>query len=285
MRGPGSGAEEQARRSAEQVAQERAALAAQQRRLAAAEARHHAWSAGAEGERATAAALQELAADGWLLLHDVHWPGRPVANLDHVAVGPGGVVVVDAKNWSTPVRVRDGVLWAGRHAKTRDCEAAASAAAAVGALLRPQHRHLARAAICLVQQDLDGTRVEAGVVAVGLRRVAAAIRSMPGVLAPAEVRALHAHLTQWLGAPVSPAQLTTAALGRRPVARAARARPRATTSQRQAAWRPARRRRALVGLVVAVVALWGYPQLLGSLEDAVRSGTEQQVTSEAPPTP
>src|SRR6478672_10302683 len=40
--------------------------------------------------------LAQLGPYGWFLLHDVHWPGRPLARLEHVLVGPGGVVVVNA---------------------------------------------------------------------------------------------------------------------------------------------------------------------------------------------
>ena len=286
MRGAGDGAEEQARRSGERVARERAALEAQQRRVADAENEQRRWLAGAEGERATAAALEELVADGWLLLHDVHWPGRPKANLDHVVVGPGGVVVVDAKNWSSTARVKDGVLWSGRHGKTKDCEAAASAAAAVGALLRPEHRHLARAALCLVQQDLDGVPVQAGVVVAGLRQMAPAIRSMPGVLTAADVAAVHAHLAQCLGAPTSPALLTTAALDRRTAAHLHRApSPPSAAAHRRASRRAARRRRALLTFVAALAVLWSYPQWIGSLTDAVGTGVREQLVSEPLTTP
>jgi hypothetical protein len=63
------------------------------------------WASGAAGERRTAAALEGLEADGWTVLHDVRLPGRRW-NLDHVLLGPPGVVVVESKQWRTPVRVR-----------------------------------------------------------------------------------------------------------------------------------------------------------------------------------
>ena len=44
------------------------------------------------------------------MFHDVRWPGRRRANLDHVVVGPSGVFVVDTKNWSGRIEVRVGVL-------------------------------------------------------------------------------------------------------------------------------------------------------------------------------
>lgn len=68
------------------------------------------WAQGAEGERQVAAALEPLRQFGWIALHDVHWPGRPQANIDHVAIGPGGVVVIDAKNWTGTVALANGTL-------------------------------------------------------------------------------------------------------------------------------------------------------------------------------
>ena len=63
------------------------------------------WAAGAAGERATARALDGIDDEGWAVLHDVRLPGRRW-NLDHVLVGPAGVVIVDSKQWRTPLTVR-----------------------------------------------------------------------------------------------------------------------------------------------------------------------------------
>lgn len=62
------------------------------------------WAAGAAGERATALALAGVEDDGWTVLHDVRLPGRRW-NLDHLLVGPPGIVIVETKQWATPVRV------------------------------------------------------------------------------------------------------------------------------------------------------------------------------------
>src|SRR6478735_1410466 len=91
--GAGDGAAEQSRLAAERVARLK-------RRLDEVEHSTKAWDAGAVGERMVADKLSELVPRGWYVLHDVHWPGRPKATLDHVLVGPGGVVVVDSKNWT-----------------------------------------------------------------------------------------------------------------------------------------------------------------------------------------
>lgn len=73
------------------------------------------WTAGAEGERRTARRLAPLTREGWTILHDRALPGSR-ANLDHLAVSPGGVVIVpDTKRWSArwPVTIRDGRLYHG----------------------------------------------------------------------------------------------------------------------------------------------------------------------------
>lgn len=52
------------------------------------------WQFGAWGEQATAKALRPLEKEGWVILHDLP-AGR--GNVDHVAVGPGGVYLLDSK--------------------------------------------------------------------------------------------------------------------------------------------------------------------------------------------
>ncbi|MDQ3725872.1 MAG: NERD domain-containing protein [Actinomycetota bacterium] len=53
------------------------------------------WRRGAEGEEAVGQILEELAIDGWHVLHDVTF-GR--GNIDHVAIGPGGVFAIETKS-------------------------------------------------------------------------------------------------------------------------------------------------------------------------------------------
>ncbi len=75
------------------------------------EAQAGAWAAGATGERRVAQALKDLP-KGWVVLHDrLLRPGTSLTNLDHVVLGPGGVFLVDAKNWTGGLSVHDGNLW------------------------------------------------------------------------------------------------------------------------------------------------------------------------------
>jgi hypothetical protein len=57
-----------------------------------------AWRRGAAGERRTAHLLGHLGQQGWAVLHDLAIPGSQ-ANLDHLVIGPGGVFVIDSKQY------------------------------------------------------------------------------------------------------------------------------------------------------------------------------------------
>ena len=189
--GAGDGAAEQSRLAAERVARLK-------RRLDAAERSTKAWDAGAVGERVVADKLSELVPHGWYVLHDVHWPGRPKANLDHVLVGPGGVVVVDSKNWTGEVRVASGVLWQGRYARTQAVEGALAQCAAVASVLAPPHRRLVRPLICMAAQpDLFGV-TNSDVAVAGSQRVVGAIEALPPVLDHQAVVGLYAQLGEEL---------------------------------------------------------------------------------------
>lgn len=179
------------------------------RELEVAERQVHAWSVGAEGERLVAAELETLEATGWKLLHDVHWPGRPRANLDHLLIGPGGVIVVDAKNWSGRVEVRHGALRCNGRTKSSACEGAAAATAAVSALLEARHRAVVASALCFVQQDLSPV-VAGGVTVCGLRQIVRWCQERAQVLSPAETVQITAYLDGLLSGAASPVQLTAA---------------------------------------------------------------------------
>ncbi|GAC1450632.1 MAG: hypothetical protein PVSMB10_04730 [Pseudarthrobacter sp.] len=142
--------------------------------------------------------LSLLVPHGWFLLHDVHWPGRPRATLDHVLVGPGGVVVVDAKNWTGEVRVSAGVLWQGRFARTQSVEGALAQCAAVASVMTPPHRRLVRPLICLAGQPDLFAITNADVAVAGAERVVEAVLALPAVLDSATVAGLYANLSQQL---------------------------------------------------------------------------------------
>jgi hypothetical protein len=74
-----------------------------------------AWRRGAAGERRTARLLAPIERHGWAVLHDLAIPSS-AANIDHLVIGPGGVVVIDTKQYRGRLRLdQDGFLWHGRH--------------------------------------------------------------------------------------------------------------------------------------------------------------------------
>nr|WP_235523401.1 nuclease-related domain-containing protein [Cellulomonas sp. Root485] len=70
-----------------------------------------AWARGAKGEEQLGRGLDSLADRGVRLLHDRRIP-RTRANIDHIAVAPSGVYVIDAKRYAgrPTLRVEGGVI-------------------------------------------------------------------------------------------------------------------------------------------------------------------------------
>ena len=71
-----------------------------------------AWRKGGIGERRTGRMLRPLERAGYTVLHDRSMPGSS-ANLDHLVIGPAGVVVVDTKNWGKDTRITGGLAGLG----------------------------------------------------------------------------------------------------------------------------------------------------------------------------
>lgn len=138
---------------------------------------------GAAGERIVAELLKQLP-DDWFVLNDIHWPGRSRANIDHVVIGPSGVFVIDAKNWSGAITIKGDVLRCGGYPKTRTVESVQAAAQAVGSLLPPVHPNFIIPVLCFVGEaeahgSVSGVEVCAGAPSArtaGLRRESEAAR-------------------------------------------------------------------------------------------------------------
>lgn len=188
--GAGDGSAEQSRLAAERVARLKRQLDQSGRDT-------NSLDAGASGER-VADALSQLIPHGWYVLHDVNWPGRPKASLDHVLVGPGGVVVVDAKNWTGEVRISSGVLWQGRYSRTQSVEGALAQCAAVASVLAPPIRRFARPVICMAAQpDFFGI-TGSDVAVAGVDRVVDAVLALPEALDQETVVGLYVQLGEQL---------------------------------------------------------------------------------------
>ncbi|WP_306638310.1 nuclease-related domain-containing protein [Pseudarthrobacter siccitolerans] len=153
--------------------------------------------------------LEALESQGWMALHDVHWPGRPKANLDHILVGPGGVIVIDAKNWSGDLQLRNGILRQNGYSREREVTGVLEQGAAVAALLEPQHRRYVQAWLCMVgQPNLQGTTAS-GARVQGIETLPQAVAATAAVLDPGTVGAVHRYLTNQLAGGSSPSVLTT----------------------------------------------------------------------------
>lgn len=143
-------------------------------------------------------ALAELVPHGWLALHGVNWPGRPQASLDHVLVGPGGIVVVDAKDWTGEVRVVSGGLWQDRYARPQAVEGALAQCASLTSVVAPRYRRLVRPLICMTaQRNLFGVTAT-DVAVVGPDQVVHAVGLLPRVLDPEAVAGIHGSLVRVL---------------------------------------------------------------------------------------
>jgi hypothetical protein len=70
-----------------------------------------AWDTGALGEERLGNRLNELASDALRVLHDRRIPGTK-ANIDHIAVAPTGVYVIDAKKYTgrPQLKIEGGIL-------------------------------------------------------------------------------------------------------------------------------------------------------------------------------
>ena len=81
--------------------------------FAAAPTHETAWARGAAGEQRVAAALAKHLKPGVVVLHDRRIPGSR-ANIDHIAIAPSGVWVIDAKRYAGKVAVTRPLLGAAR---------------------------------------------------------------------------------------------------------------------------------------------------------------------------
>lgn len=206
------GASERLRRALDRVAAAETALSQARRELHAAQRAEYGWTDGLVGRRLVADALAALAPSGWTFLDAVHWPGRPGVVIDHVGVGPGGVVVMFSRQWTGAVEVRGGVLRQNGIPRLRETSAVSAAAAAIVALLDPSARTAVSAFVCAVQHDVRPETVPPGVNVVGVRDVGSAVAALTPRFTAAQVDDVLARLSEALVGPEVPEQLTTRAL-------------------------------------------------------------------------
>jgi hypothetical protein len=159
---------------------------------------------GADGEGLVAAALEPLTGLGWTLLEDRRWSPGSDANIDLIAVGPGGIVVIDAKNWHTAPKVTDDAL---RHGEV-DCSDQVDTALAAARRVEESVAALRIApAAVTVMMAFARHRIRAQVgrvTVVGAHAAAAHIAGLPIRFTPAHARRAVAHLDIAFPAHTSP---------------------------------------------------------------------------------
>jgi Nuclease-related domain len=151
-----------------------------------------AWRRGAVGERRTSRLLAPLERHGWVVLHDLAIPGSQ-ANLDHLVIGPGGVFVIDSKQYRGRLQLDGaGRLWHGRYPLAlalRAVDFEADRAARV--LVDPDVVVVPIVAVHGAQVPWDKV-VTNGVPVVTARRLPSMLRALPAVLGPERVTGLAA---------------------------------------------------------------------------------------------
>jgi hypothetical protein len=150
-----------------------------------------AWRQGAAGERRTARLLAGLERQGWVVLHDLAVPGSR-ANIDHLVVGPGGVFVIDSKQYRGRLRLDPSRrLWHGRYPLAPTLEAVSFEADQAARVLTDPDVVVVVPAVAVHGAQVPwGKVVMQGVPVVAARRLPSMLRSLPAVLGPERVAVL-----------------------------------------------------------------------------------------------
>jgi hypothetical protein len=142
------------------------------------------WSKGVEGERRTAAFIEPLIADGYLVLYNRLLPiGR--GDIDSLLVGPTGIFVIETKNWGKAVEVKGHRLFAGESDRTWVIEQTYREALAVQLALSDELTALritVASIICVPGGIRGGRRVVSGVTLSTGKDLARLIKERPDVL-------------------------------------------------------------------------------------------------------
>jgi hypothetical protein len=148
-----------------------------------------AWRRGAVGERRTARLLDPLERHGWAVLHDLALPGSQ-ANLDHLVIGPGGVFVIDSKQYRGHLQLDpSGRLWHGRYPLTPTLRAVEFEADQAAQVLADPQVVVPIVAVHGAQVPW-GKVVMMGIPVVPAKRLPGMLRQLPAVLGPERVAGL-----------------------------------------------------------------------------------------------
>jgi hypothetical protein len=227
------------------------------------------WEAGVAGEVRVAEILGQLPA-GWRVLHDRRKSPRSPANIDHIAIGPTGVHVIDAKNWTGRLFEGDRGIVCGRWPRNQEAESARITTSVVAQTVGSVGYHVpVFGVIALVNPDNTAEAIVSGGVAfMPAARLRDAMTNLPIALNPEQVYRLWERLDDLhppraskppVSAPRSRANGSRQA--RRPRTQAPHRTPRAPQGQRRSS--PRRRQSSafvlleLIGTLVFILLVIG----------------------------
>jgi hypothetical protein len=145
---------------------------------------------GAAGERRTARLLAPLERHGWAILHDLAIPGS-AANIDHLVIGPGGVFVIDSRQYRGRLPFdSSGRLWHGRYPLAPTLRTVSFEADQAAQVLPNPGMAVVPIVAVHGAQVPWGKVVMEGVPVVAARRLPSMLRQLPAVLGPERVAGL-----------------------------------------------------------------------------------------------
>jgi hypothetical protein len=123
-----------------------------------------------------------------VVLHDLAVPGS-AANIDHLAIGPSGVFVIDSKQYRGSLQLNpSGRLWHGRYPLDPTLRAVSFEADRAAQVLADPQVVVPIVAVHGAQVP-SGKVVTQGVPVVSARRLPSMLRTLPAVLGPERVAA------------------------------------------------------------------------------------------------
>jgi hypothetical protein len=127
---------------------------------------------------------------GWVLLHDLGVPGSR-ANLDHLVIGPGGVFVIDSKQYRGRLQLDPtGRLWHGRYLLAPTLQAVSFEADQAAQVLPDPGVAVVPIVAVHGSHVPWGKVVVKGVPVVPARRLPSMLRGLPAVLGSERVASL-----------------------------------------------------------------------------------------------
>jgi hypothetical protein len=149
-----------------------------------------AWRRGAAANRRTTGLLDPLERHGWVVFHDLAISGGQ-ANIDHLVIGPGGVFVIDSKQYRGRLQLYPtGQLWHGRYPLAPTLRAVSFEADQAAQILPDPGVAVLPIFALHGAQVPWGQVVIGGVPVVPAKRLPRMLRELPAVLGPERVAAL-----------------------------------------------------------------------------------------------